>query len=134
MARDSARSDIEAALARLLRGAPTHPDLVAHLAAGSLRINVSTVAKESGRSRTLIGLEDCAYPDLRMLVLKAAARSIPGRATSAHIKELAARIRELEQEIAVKDSAIAALQLTLAQNQSRVPIDEVAAFRTRKKG
>src|SRR5687767_5776403 len=61
--------DLRDALARLKSGKPLHPQLRKLAAEGRLRINVSTVAKEANRSRTLIALEKCRYPRIRAEIL-----------------------------------------------------------------
>jgi hypothetical protein len=60
-----ARRDFENALDRLRRGRPNDARLAKLAAAGKLRITVASVAQEAGRSRTLIGLEGCRFPDIR---------------------------------------------------------------------
>ena len=62
--------DILEALARLVAGKPTNPELKRLAARGRLSVNVSRVAKEAGRSRTLIAHEGCRYPAVRLRVLE----------------------------------------------------------------
>lgn len=57
------------ALERLEKGMPRHPRLRALSARGALRVTVSSVALEAGRSRTLIGKADCAYPAIRKRIV-----------------------------------------------------------------
>ena len=63
-----AGTDLLLALVRLQRDEPTHPELVRRKRKGKLNINISTVALEADRSRTLIGHDDCAYPEIRKVV------------------------------------------------------------------
>lgn len=64
-----AELDFTEALERLEKGAPKHQRLRALAAKGALRITISSVALEAGRSRTLIGTADCAYPEIRSRIL-----------------------------------------------------------------
>jgi len=57
------------ALDRLEKGIPRHPRLKALLAKGALRVSISSVALEAGRSRTLIGTAHCAYPAIRQRIM-----------------------------------------------------------------
>jgi hypothetical protein len=61
--------DFIEAIERLESGKPKHPKLKSAAAQGRLRINISAVAREAGRSRTLIALEACKYPGIRARVL-----------------------------------------------------------------
>lgn len=67
----AAREDFEAALGRLLDGKPTNKKLRELAAAKKLRITVFAVALEAGRSRTLIGSDNCRFPDIRTRILEA---------------------------------------------------------------
>lgn len=66
---NQAERDLSEALERLERGAPRNQRLKALAAKGALRITVSSVALEAGRSRTLIGTTDCPYPEIRNRIL-----------------------------------------------------------------
>jgi len=103
------------ALARLLSGQPRHPDLVHDLREGKLRLSVSTVALEAGRSRTLIGHARCKFPKVREEILKA----IESGPTAARARDLlrstTARITELEDQLAQVLSINAALELELTR-------------------
>lgn len=65
-----ALNDFELALARLIMGTPNDPGLRALSDRGRLKVSIVSVAKEAGRSRTLIGFEGCAYPAFRRKVLE----------------------------------------------------------------
>jgi hypothetical protein len=60
--------ELFAALERLKESNPSNPDLVKKAKLGKLRINATTVAKEAGRARTLIGYDGCAYPRVRAAI------------------------------------------------------------------
>jgi hypothetical protein len=62
---DPIEKDFMDALQRLRDGAPREKALKANQAKGCLKINVSTVAREAGHSRTLIALESCKFPRVR---------------------------------------------------------------------
>ena len=66
---NQAERDFIEALERLKKGTPRHQRLKALAAKGALRITISSVALEAGRSRTLIGTADCAYPAIRNRIL-----------------------------------------------------------------
>lgn len=63
------RRDFEMALERLLEGKPTNKKLREQARAQKLRITVAAVALEAGHSRTLIGSEDCRFPQIRDRIL-----------------------------------------------------------------
>lgn len=70
-AQDPIEQDFLAAIKRLEEGHPRSKELKKRAALGILKINVSTVAIEAGRSRTLIALDDkCRYPRVRALILQ----------------------------------------------------------------
>jgi hypothetical protein len=97
-------------------------------------INFTTVAKEAGRSRTLIGTHDCAYPKVRAAVN--AARNGEASATvdesdheptpseiidelTKENRRLTATINELATRLAVSDDLVAQLSSALARAQSK---------------
>lgn len=59
------------ALKRVASGKPREARNAALASKGRLRVTVATVAREASRSRTLIGSDNCAYPDVRKAVLAA---------------------------------------------------------------
>src|SRR5258708_2941611 len=65
---ENAGADLKRALARLINGNPTNPDLCRLVAEGRLRVSYSSVAKEAGRSRTLIAHKNCTYPEVRKAI------------------------------------------------------------------
>lgn len=64
-----AERDFMEALERLEKGTPRHQRLRVLSAKGALRVTISSVALEAGRSRTLIGTTDCAYPTIRKRII-----------------------------------------------------------------
>lgn len=62
---DEIEGDFIKALSRLLAGKPKEKSLLARAKRGALRVTVTTVAKEAGHSRTLIGHNACKYPNVR---------------------------------------------------------------------
>jgi hypothetical protein len=67
MSRDT-EADFLAAYKRLSIGAPNNNELRQRAALGALEINISTLAKEAGHSRTLIGTRYTKYPSVRALI------------------------------------------------------------------
>lgn len=97
-------------------------------------ISFSSVAKEAGRSRTLIGTQDCAYPKVRAAVN--AARNGEASATvdksdheptpseiidelTKENRRLTATINELASRLAVSDDLVAQLSNALARVQAK---------------
>ncbi len=99
--RDIIEQDFLDALERLEAGSPQHPDLRARLKKGKpVKVNISNVAKEAGRSRVLIGQEDCRYPVARNRVLGASGQEghQPGNLADV-IKQLRTSVAELRAEL-----------------------------------
>ena len=68
---DPIEQDFKEALRRLEEGLPTNRLLKSVKEKGRLKITISNVALEAGRSRTLIALEKCRYPLVRELIKQA---------------------------------------------------------------
>lgn len=66
---DPIAEDFESALKRLLDARPKNPVLLKAAKRGLLKINATTVAKEAGHSRTLIGHDNCKYLAIRAKIL-----------------------------------------------------------------
>lgn len=62
---DSIEQRLQDAIRRILEGAPLNEKLARRASCGKLSLNFATVALEAGVSRTLISLENCAYPKIR---------------------------------------------------------------------
>jgi len=66
---DSIELELLAALDRLKAGVPKNRKLLILAKQNALKVNVTTVAQEAGRSRTLIGHSNCPYPHVRNRIL-----------------------------------------------------------------
>lgn len=111
------------ALQRIETGAPNNPDLIDALKSGRLRVNFATVAKEAGCSRTLIGVEGCAYPKVRDAIIQRKSQPL-----KAEIERLRARVAELEMKLRERDSTYAELLLrTRALQRGRTPLGSSAS-------
>jgi hypothetical protein len=106
-AQDPIERDFLDAIDRLQDGEPRHKKLKAQKAKGMLKLNISSVALESGRARTLIALEHgCRYPRVRELVIqsKSGRTSLPTTHTElirrlrADKAELAAQVKKYQSE------------------------------------
>ena len=60
------------AITRLISGTPKNAALKLLHEKGKLKIHISSVALEAGRSRTLIALESCRFPKIRSKILNLA--------------------------------------------------------------
>lgn len=118
-----ARADLEVAFARLVIGEPLNASLKAAAAAGRLRISITSVAIEAGRSRTLIGHEKCPYPDLRQRILKLMEEGPSARHLRHAMKSANRRIAELSRQLAEGNSIQAALVLELNRLRSESEAD-----------
>lgn len=99
-AEDPIERDFLDAIQRLQDGTPKHKRLKAQRAKGTLKINISNVAMEAGRARTLIALEHgCRYPRVRELVkhAKSGKSALPTTNT-----ELIERLRVDKTELAIQ--------------------------------
>ena len=104
LAPDRIELDFLSALERLTQGTPKHRDLKKAAAAGRLKVNISSVAKEAGRSRTLIGIEACRYPHVRAQVLGYIPTPRAARTATEAIATLRATAADLRRE---RDQALA---------------------------
>jgi hypothetical protein len=119
---DPIEKDFLAALERLRDNVPRDRTLQANKARGRLKINVSTVAQEAGRSRTLIALENCKYPRVRELILLAKDGHPAEPRTSSDL------IDKLRQEIAVLRAELKKAEAeTAAHFHAREKADREAA-------
>lgn len=104
---DPIEQDFLSAITRLQDGEPKNKKLKGQQAKGTLKINVSTVALEAGRARTLIALETgCRYPRVRELIkqIKGGRTTLPTTHTEliqrlrADKAELAAQVKKYQAE------------------------------------
>ena len=114
-AMDAIERDFMDALDRLEANTPTNAELIKLAKPGILKINVSTVAKEAGHSRTLIGHNGCKYPRVRARIIGLKTPVEPALTAEAVINRLRQGNAELRQKIAQRDSENAALVLRLRQ-------------------
>jgi hypothetical protein len=82
------------ALRRVASGNPREERNVKLAAKGRLRVTIATVAREAGRSRTLIGSEECAYPEVRKAVSTAMDGGVETDAKKPTAAQLVSRLRE----------------------------------------
>jgi hypothetical protein len=111
------------ALKRVASGKPREERNAKLAANGRLRVTIATVAREANRSRTLIGSNECAYPNVRRAVLEAMdgdAGSGSGRPTAA---DLVGRLRNdkarLESHVRVLATRLHDAFLHTAELQKR---------------
>jgi hypothetical protein len=109
------------ALQRIQSGTPKDRDLAKKAKAGTLKISVTSVAKEAGRSRTLIGHDECRYSRVRQRVIVAMKPVVEPRTAQDVIK----RLRE--------DNADLRAQLILARSQNAALIRRMVALETAAK-
>lgn len=110
----SVESDLLEALARLRAGTPRSKILQERSTKRGVAINPVTVALEAGRSRTLIGSDQCAYPHVRELVLQAGGnRRIPNTNKVDIVTKLRGVIGALENELAAAQTLLAAQRITI---------------------
>lgn len=128
-----AGADLRAALGRLRRGQPLHPDNVKAKREGRLRISVASVAKEANRSRTLIGIEGCAYPDVRREVLACMEAQVAAPRAPTPKLDAQSTIAALRQENALlrQEKAILATRLQDAVNVAHKQIQHAKSMARR---
>lgn len=68
-ATDAIEQNFIDALKRLMTNKPKNKELLALSRSGTLNVTVTTVAKEAGHSRTLIGHKTCKYPNVRDFIV-----------------------------------------------------------------
>ncbi|MBK3732291.1 hypothetical protein GAY29_04090 [Azospirillum brasilense] len=103
------------ALQRLQEGRPRNRDLAQKAKKDGIRISISAVAKEAGRSRTLIGHDECQYPRVRQRVLAAMAPVLEPRTAQDVIKRLREGNADLRAQLSLSRSQNAALVMRMAQ-------------------
>ena len=102
--------DFLAALERIAALKPRNPELRARAARGALKLTISAVALEAGRSRRLIAQErGCAYPDIRRRVLELSKKSASAVwEARTDVDALRVEIREMHAELENAKSEILA--------------------------
>jgi hypothetical protein len=105
----STAARIEAAIVRLKAGKPSNTDLKKQQRAGKFKVNISSVAKEAGVSRTLIGHKNCAYPAQRKRVLGLRGNEPAQGTLMATVRKLRAEVVEAKSRERLDASLRAAL-------------------------
>jgi hypothetical protein len=122
------------ALARLKAGKPKNKEIADLFKRGALRIGITTVAKEAGHSRTLIGHKACKYPNVRDCIM--ALKSDPENPTRlqdvvSRRREEAAKLRRLLALAQTQNATLLARIVKLDVEVLRLS-REVERLRTRK--
>lgn len=97
------------ALKRLEDGKPNNPDLLKKARLKKLRINATTVAKEAGRARTLIGHDGCAYPRVRAAIKRHEEPGGPSTSFEDVNRSLREQNAELRKTVLIAASRLAAM-------------------------
>lgn len=121
---DPIRADFLSALARLRKGTPTHSDLIEKASQGKLSISPASVAKEAKHSRTLIGHENCKYPDVRREILASKDQSPLQIKRSKAVQSMASEVRLLKEVIQIKDTALAVAMSKIEALETRLKVHE----------
>src|SRR5271155_963317 len=99
---DIIEQDFRDALDRLKMGKPQRPEFRENIRKGNtVKINISTVAKEAGRARGLIARENCRFPAVRQLILiEQGAAGVEPRNRDDVIANLRAQVADLRAKLA----------------------------------
>jgi len=119
---DSIEGDFLAAFDRLKLGKPRDPKLAAQAKIGALRMTVTSLAREAGHSRTLIGHQQCKYPRVRdKLIALRCDPEMPTRLTDIVDKkrEEAATLRR-QLALAHTENAALVIRLVLVEKKLRI--------------
>ncbi|SDE57331.1 hypothetical protein [Kordiimonas lacus] len=113
------RQDFEDAIARILANKPRNPTLRTKAERGSLKMNISNVALEAGRSRTLVGKPDTEYADVRRKIIDLMEADIGASATERIIKELREQrdLCRVERDRAMSEAHKYLIELEKAQRR-----------------
>lgn len=130
----AARTDLLAALSRLIARKPKDIALRARAAAGSKLISIVSVCLEAHRSRTLIGHANCALPDVREKVLVAKANENRPRVASQRQEILALKgiRRNLTAQLQQKDNVNARLMLEVERLERDLATERRKSQRTER--
>jgi hypothetical protein len=85
---------------RVREGRPQNPELALLAKQGKLKTNPTTVSQEAGVSRTLIGYDECRYPDVRLKIQgrKAGTEELPVRVPT-DMRSINAGLREVNRTL-----------------------------------
>lgn len=122
------------ALDRIVKGEPSHPDLVKKARRGTLKVNVSTVAKEASRSRTLISHEECAYPRVRAAIKAHMAPVLEPRSMAEINKKLRVENAELKRTIRLAREEMVAMIRRMDRVKREADRKTQAALRRERRG
>lgn len=106
---DAIEQEFFSAIERLLQGKPKHRELALKAKVGTLSINTTTVAKEAGRSRSLIGYDGCKYPKVRAKIVALTNTEAEPHTAEDTIRKLRERISEVQMALRRSNSEKAAL-------------------------
>ena len=120
MKKSAAWKDLRAAIDRLKKGTPEEAKNIDQLSKGRLKINAVTVAREARRSRTLIGMTDCEFPDLRNEVLQLNGRAVKEATLIQQLAAARKKIQELQEDRQLKDTVIANLVLAVEARDAKI--------------
>jgi hypothetical protein len=107
---------LQDAICRILEGAPLDEKLARKASRGKLSLNFVTVALEAGVSRTLIALEDCAYPKIRAQIVSLKSAKVSLQET---IDALVNKQTRLQETILQQRLSLASLMSRLSKKKRR---------------
>jgi hypothetical protein len=126
--------DLLDALERLKMGTPKNTDLAKKARAGKLRINPTTVAREAGCSRTLIGHENCIYPKIRNQIREYKDETAKPATSFEEInRQLRRDNLDLKEAVRLAMSRVAAMELQLKAEETTVTREVLSLRRQLKK-
>lgn len=96
---DEVERDFLSAIDRLIKHKPRNMGLKRKIVRGTFKFSFSAVAMEAGHSRTLIALENCAYPVVRRRIIELMAPVGTSMSLTSVNFGLRARNKELERKL-----------------------------------
>ena len=129
---DRIEKDFMDALDRLVEGRPTHKTLKRKVVNGRVKISITNVALEAGRSRTLIAMKDCRFPRVRELIKQTQSGST--RIPTTH-SELITRLRadlaemKIQKERYQSEAVAQFLARTKAEKEAKGHIATISRLR-----
>ncbi|ERL03067.1 hypothetical protein O999_04915 [Pseudomonas putida LF54] len=115
------RQDYLKALQRLIEGTPLAKQNVAKASIGKLKVTISAVAVEAGRSRSLISREGGKYSDVREHILNyMAGKSHAGKNRKFEIDTLKSQVSKLKVELklALEAQAVLVIERMRAEREA----------------
>ncbi|UKI07663.1 MULTISPECIES: hypothetical protein [Variovorax] len=131
---DQIEKDFEEAVQRLTEGKPVSKRLQSLMRKGTLKVTLSNVAEEAGHSRTLISMENCKYPKIRILVdeVNGKAPAIPQTLTDL-VKLLRATKAELSTKLKHSQAESAKHFLARENAEKRIAANDQIIANLRKR-